>query len=244
IPANRLDPVAAKILALYPAPNAGAAGALNNNFSTRLPTPNPNLRFFGRLDYNLSSNNIMNFSISQKDNPGVNKYGPLPCPINCFSGDIDGYNVQFTDTWTISPTMVNEFRMAYTKQGNWFVPDTIGYDASSELGLQYAKAAVLPQINIGGNGLCCAGLAPGTNAIYIENLYDPSDVITLIKGKHILHFGVEVLMGQGNTTPWGNLTAGNFTFTGNYTAQNGEQGTTGAGFADFLLGDVQNWGAT
>ena len=68
---------------------------------------------------------------------------------------------------------------------------------------------------------CCAQIAPGTNAIYIENLYDPSDVITLIKGKHILHFGVEVLMGQGNTTPWGNLTAGNFNFNGNYTAQNG-----------------------
>ncbi len=67
----------------------------------------------------------------------------------------------------------------------------------------------------------------------------------MVKGKHILHFGVEVLMGQGNTTPWGNLTAGNFTFTGNYTAQNGvKPGTTGAGLADFILGDVQSWAAT
>jgi hypothetical protein len=243
IPANRIDPVAAKILALYPAPNVGAAGALDKNFSTRLPAPNPNLRFFGRLDYNFSTNNIMNFSISQKDNPGVNKGGPFPCPINCFSGDIDGYNVQYTDTWTISPTMVNEFRMAYTKQGNWFVPQTVGYNAASTLGLQYAKANILPQININGNGKCCSGLGPGTNAIYIEHLYDPSDVITLIKGKHILHFGVEVLMGEGNTTPWGNLQAGNFTFSGSYTSQNGTT-TTGAGFADFLLGDVRNWGAT
>ena len=245
IPAGRLDPVAAKILALYPLPNVGAPGATTNNFSTILPTPNPNLRYFGRLDYNLSSSNVMNFSISAKNNPGVNKYGPFPCPINCFSGDIDGYNAQFTDTWTISPTLVNEFRMAYTKQGNWFVPQTKGYNAATALGLQYAKADILPQINIGGAGFCCNGLAPGTNAIYIENLYDPSDVITLIKGKHILHFGVEVLMGQGNTTPWGNLQAGNFTFTGNYTAQNSAPaGTTGAGLADFLLGDVQSWGAT
>ena len=52
-------------------------------------------------------------------------------------------------------------------------------------------------------------------------------------------------MGEGNVTPWGNVTAGNFTFTGNYTAQNGAKaGTTGAGLADFLLGDVQNWSAT
>ena len=52
-------------------------------------------------------------------------------------------------------------------------------------------------------------------------------------------------MGQGNTTPWGNITAGNFGFTGQYTAQNGAvAGTTGAGLADFLLGDVENWSAT
>src|SRR5271155_5088805 len=245
IPAGDIDPVAAKILALYPMPNVGAAGATSNNFSTTLPAPNPNLRFFGRLDYTLSPSNTMNFSISQKNNPGVNKYGPLPCPNNCFSGDIDGYNVQFTDTWTISPNFFNEFRMAYTKQGNWFIPDTIGFNSETQLGLQYAKADILPSINIGGAGFCCAGLAPGTNAIYIENLYDPSDVITLIKGRHILHFGVEVLMGQGNTTPWGNLQAGNFNFTGNYTSQNGAAaGTTGTGFADFLLGDVQSWSAT
>ena len=112
IPANRIDPVAAKILALYPLPNVGAPGQLTNNYSTSLPTPNPNLRYFGRLDFTLSQSNTMNFSISAKNNPGVNKGGPLACPINCFSGDIDGYNVQYTDTWTISPTMVNEFRMA------------------------------------------------------------------------------------------------------------------------------------
>ena len=245
IPADRIDPVAAKVLTYYPAPNAGAPGALTNNFSTILPTPNPNLRYFGRIDYDLNAKHHLSFSISQKDNPGVNKYGPFPCPLNCFSGDIDGYNVQLTHTWQISPTMVNEFRMAYTKQGNWFVPDTIGFDAAGTLGLQYAKADVFPQININGAGQCCSGLAPGTNAIYIEHLYDPSDVLTLVRGRHILHFGVEVLMGEGNTTPWGNITSGNFTFSGNYTAQNGaEAGTTGTGLADFILGGAEHWEAT
>jgi hypothetical protein len=245
IPADRIDPVAAKILSYYPMPNAGGAGALANNFSTTLASPNPNLRFFGRLDYDLSQKNRLSFSISQKDNPGVNKGGPFPCPLNCFSGDIDGYNAQITLTSEISPTLVNDLRMGYTKQGNWFVPDTLGFDAASTLGLQFAKAAVFPSVNIGGAGICCNSLQPGTNAVYIENLYDPSDVLTLVHGRHILHFGVEVLMGEGNTTPWGNIDAGQFTFSGNYTAQNGAAaGTTGAGLADFLLGDVQSWQAT
>jgi len=245
IPAGRVDPVALKLLSFYPLANTGAPGALTNNFTTILPTPNPNLRYFGRIDYDFSKKHRLSFSISQKDNPGVNKYGPFPCPINCFSGDIDGYNVQATITSAISPTIVNELRMAYTKQGNWFVPDTIGFNAADKLGLQYAKANVFPTININnGGGTCCNGLAPGTNAIYIEHLYDPSDVLTLIRGKHILHFGAEVLMGDGNTTPWGNIDAGQFSFTGNYTAKVGAAAnTTGAGLADFLLGDVQSWQA-
>jgi hypothetical protein len=239
IPASRIDPVAAKILGYFPTPNGSG---FTNNFSTILAAPNPNLRYFGRIDWDQSKNNRVSFSISQKDNPGVNKGGPFPCPLNCFSGDIDGYNAQVTDTWSISSSMINEFRMGFTRQGNWFVPQTIGFDAASTLGLQYAKAQVFPQININGG---ISTLQPGTNAIYIENLYDPSDTFTLVKGRHTLKFGAELLMGEGNTTPWGNITAGNFTFSGNYTAQNGAAaGTTGAGLADFLLGDVQQWSAT
>jgi hypothetical protein len=252
IPAGQADPVAVKLLSYYPLPNAPGIvsnplfpGAVTNNYTITNEAPNPNLRYFGRLDFSLSEKNHMSFSIAQKNNPGRN-VNASPCPLNCFSGDIDGYNVQYSDTWTISNNLVNEFRMGYTKQGNWFVPQTIGFNNASTLGLQYAKADVFPNINITANGVCCSQLLqPGTNAVYIENLYDPSDTITWVKGRHILHFGVEVLMGQGNTTPWGNVTAGNFTFNGSYTALNGAAGAgTGSALADFVLGDVENWQAT
>src|SRR5580704_12650150 len=245
IPSNLIDPVAAKTLAFYPLPNApgtavaGFPGEVQNNFVFTSPSENPNLRYFGRIDYDMTDNNRVMFSITNKNNPGKN-INALPCPLNCFSGDIDGYNVQLSDVWTFSPTLVNEFRMGYTKQGNWFVPQSLGFDSATTLGLQYAKANIFPTFNL--NGACCVSLQPGTNAIYIENLYDPSDVVTLIKGKHILHFGAEVLMGQGNTTPWGNVDAGQFTFTGQYTQQN--DGTGGSSLAEFLLGDVQRWTAT
>jgi Carboxypeptidase regulatory-like domain len=240
IPSSMVDPVALKVLSYYPLPNAGAPGATTNNYVSSSPSSNPNLRYFGRIDYDMSQSNRITFSITQKDNPGQN-FNQWPCPINCFSGDIDGYNVQLSDTWTISPTMVNEFRMGYTKQGNWFVPQSLGFDASGTLGLQYSKANIFPTFNI--SGTCCTSLQPGTNAIYIEHLFNPSDVVTLIKGKHILHFGVEVLLEQGNTTPWGNVDAGQFNFNGTYTQQN-NGGGGGSAFADFLLGDVYHWTAT
>lgn len=243
-----IDPVAQAVLKYWPEPNVTCPGGVSfctNNYFYDQTAPNPNLRYFGRIDYDFSQTNRVTFSISQKDNPGKNK-NQLPCPINCYSGDIDGYQAQVTDTWTVSPNMVNEIRMGYTKQGNWFVPQTNGFDPTT-IGLQYAKFNQFPNFDIGGSNSVIS-LNPGTYAIYIENLYDPSDVVTLVRGKHILHFGVEVLMGEGNTTPWGAHDAGTFHFNGNYTAGPNATGTgvdssTGAGFADFLLGDVQTWGA-
>jgi hypothetical protein len=259
-----IDPVAQAVLKYWPEPNQACPGGVSfctNNYFFKQASPNPNLRYFGRIDYNFSSANRVTFSISQKNNNGYNK-NQLPCPINCYSGDIDGYQAQVTDTWTISPNLVNEIRMGYTKQGNWFVPATNGFDPTT-IGLQYSKFAQFPNFNIGGSN-AVNSLNPGTYAIYIENLFDPSDVVTLVKGKHILHFGAEVLISEGNTTPWGAHDAGTFQFNGNYTATgtaptlkgtttpctpgtpnctNAINASTGAGFADFLLGDVQTWKA-
>jgi hypothetical protein len=247
IPAGMIDPVAAKILSYYPLPNLPGTASnplypndISGNFLIQNATPNPNLRYFGRMDFDQSEKNKMSFSISEKNN-NASSAGNLPCPLNCQAQDIDGVNIQFSDVYTISPNLVNEFRMGYTRQGNYFEPDTLGFDPATSLGLQYGKADVFPTVNV--NGTCCTQLAPGINAIYVENLFDPSDSMTLVKGRHVLHFGVEVLMGQGNTTPWGNIDAGQFTFTGQYTALNGTT-NTGSGLADFLLGDVESWSAT
>ena len=266
IPTGRIDPVASKIMSSnygWPLaqPGVGTCAAApyqnectNNAYLAHIGKA-PVLRYFGRIDYDLSQKNRINFSISQKDNAGTNN-GLEPCPQNCGSGDVDGYNTQITDTWTISPNMVNELRFGYTKQGNWFIADSDGtLNPATAFGLQDTHWNQMPFI---GNSSIWGGfggpdpvgvLQAGTDAIYIEQTYDPADVITLIRGKHILHFGVEVLMSEGNTTAWGSNSAGNYGFSGQYTAAPNSTGTglntgtAGSGFADFLLGNVQAWSA-
>jgi hypothetical protein len=265
IPKNRIDPVAAAIMASkYGWPTApqgvGTCAAppyqneCTNNLYLAHINPAPVHRYFGRLDYTLSQKNRISFSISQKDNPGVDN-GLFNCPLDCGSGDVDGYNTQVTDTWTLTPTIVNEFRMGYTKQGNWFNSKSIGLNPATAFGLQGTHFNQFPFI---GSSSFYGGfggpdpvnvLSPATDAIYIENSFDPSDVVTMVKGRHVLHFGIEVLMSEGNTTAWGSNSAGNFGFTGQYTAgvnANGtlNTGTAGSGFADFLLGNVQAWSAS
>jgi hypothetical protein len=68
-------------------------------------------------------------------------------------------------------------------------------------------------------------------------------VVTLVTGKHILHFGGEFLIYQNNSTAWDNLNAGTMSYTGTYTASTQGSSSTGVGYADFLLGQTQQWSA-
>ena len=68
-------------------------------------------------------------------------------------------------------------------------------------------------------------------------------MVTLIKGKHILHMGGEFLIYQNNSTAWGNTISGELTYTGQYTSQYVGSTTSGVDYADFLLGQTQKWNA-
>jgi hypothetical protein len=260
--ASRFDPVSAAIMASkfgWPTAAVGAGTCTNALYPNQCTqnlylahiNPAPVHRYFGRIDYNLSKNHRLMWSISQKDNPGVDN-GLFKCPLQCGAGDVDGYNTQVTDTWTIRPTVVNEIRMGYTRQGNWFLSQSVGLNPATAFGLQGTHFNQFPLIGgnnfYGGFGGPAAVnvLSPSTDAIYVENSFDPSDVITVVKGRHVLHFGIEVLMAEGNTTAWGANSAGNYGFSGVYTqgvTAGALDGTTGSGFADYLLGNVQGWGA-
>lgn len=244
----RIDPVANALQAYFPKPNVNGTvsptfpGLVTNNYFYLSPTTNPFLKFFGRIDYNLSAQHRINFSITQGDNPAIIT-NQNNCPINCFSGDVDRYNTQVSDVYAFSPRTINEARFGYTRQGNWFIPQTLNQGFPQKVGLQFAKADVFPQMNITFSNGINSLLTPGTNAVYIENQFEPSDIVTLIRGKHILHFGGELMAYQANYTPWGNVQSGVFGFTGAYTQQSPNDVTTGSGYADFLLGYANNWSA-
>ena len=244
IPANFQDPLALKFQTLYPTPNQPG---YVNNWVGNLPSTSPVMRYFGRLDYNLSDKNRVTISVTRRDNP---EYNPAPdYPLDTTNGDVDDYQAQISDVWNIGSTTINEFRIGFTRQGNLFTPASLNKNLPESLGWTYALANVAPSINVSGK-VCCNGLGAGTNAIYNENSFDPSDVVTMIRGKHILKFGGEVLAYQDNSTPWGNINSGTFGFSGVFTqrapfdSKNDSGGQSGLGYADFLLGQVDNWNAS
>jgi hypothetical protein len=250
IPGSRIDPVANALQGYFPGSNAAGSlqsnGLTVNNYNYTSGAGNPFTRYFGRLDYDITSNNRLTISDTEGDNPGES-FGAGICPINCRTGDVSRNNAQVTDVWTITPSMTNELRLGYTNQLNFFVPATLGKGYPGKLGWQFAKADNFPSINISsynaGNLNGNAIISSDINAVYKEHSYDPSDVVTLIRGKHILHFGGELLIYQNNSTAWGNTNAGTMQYTGQYTTQYLGSSATGWSYADFLLGQTQQWSA-
>src|SRR6185437_1244008 len=113
---------------------------------------------------------------------------------------------------------------------------------------QYAKTDIAPTINITNYGPG-SGFSVGPNspskANYRENIFTESDVVTMIRGRHSLHFGGELVAFRADSTQWGNLNSANLGFTGVYTQQGNTKATSigGDAYADFLLGFAQSWSA-
>jgi hypothetical protein len=243
IPANLIDPVAKAIQSYYPKPNVNgnvSQGAAINNYFYNALNSSPFTKYFGRLDYDITPTNRLTISDTQRDSPAVQNQWDT-CPIGCDNVDTDSNNSQITDVWNISPSAVNEARVGFTDQLNYYVDSTLNQGFPSKLGWKFAKFDQFPTISIGGN--CCFGLAPNVNAVQKEMVFDFSDVVTLIRGRHILHFGGELLLYRTDTTTWGNFNGGTFGFTGQYTQSTVGDSTTGLGYADFLLGQSQSWSA-
>lgn len=262
IPTALFDKVSSAFQQLYPTPNnhiAGGkflagqlngAGLLQNNWYSSLPQSTPYRRYFGRFDYNLSARNRISMTDQQRDTPVLYPNSVSACPVGCQSGDVDSNNAQITLVTTLSTTTINEARFGYTYQGNFFGDQTLGAGYPSKLGWQFAKADSLPAVQFNGS-YPYAWINPSSNAVYKEHVFDPSDVVTMIHGRHVLHFGGEFLIYQDNSTAWGNTNAGTLQFNGSYTRNwtlnaagvASPDTSTGLDYADFLLGQADNWSA-
>jgi hypothetical protein len=245
---------ASKILALFPRANYSGSnsstspttGITANNYYYNLRGTQPFKRFFGRFDYDISPTNRLTGSVTERDNP-AHYVGAPGCPITCVMGDVSSYNSQLTDVWNISSRTINEVRLGYTNQMNFFIQDTQDKGVGTSLGLPYLKYDIIPTLNITSYTGIGQPLSP---FIYKEHNFDPSDVVTMIRGKHVLHFGGEYMIFQDNSTIYGNINGSTLGFTGVYTqctycqtSVGGGLASTGNAWADLFTESIQSWSA-
>jgi hypothetical protein len=191
------------------------------------------------LDYTPFASHRFTVSETESDNPAVSYgNGKQLCPINCQSQDVSRDNAQISDVWTINAHMVNEARLGFTDQLNYFSPFSQGRGYPEKMGIQWAVADAIPQTDM----LTLSGLAEPSNSVYKEFVFDPTDVFTLIKGRHVMHFGGEFLISRADSTAWGNENPGE-TYYGGYYSDSGlyQQNNDDAEYSDFLQGYSAMW---
>ncbi len=153
--------------------------------------------------------------------------------------------------WTrsISPTKVNELRIGVNRIMNW--------NGGEDKGLgNVAEKLGIPQGNDRGPGLMSfqfqGGLASGLGSANIgtqqkfpNNTFHYADNFTLIRGRHMMKMGGQLLRQQMNPFYAGNFgRTGFIRYTGQYTSGPNANSPTSRGFAesDFFLGYVARAG--
>jgi outer membrane receptor protein involved in Fe transport len=257
------DPVALKLQTYFPsstatgwiagcpgpvAPSAGTPQTCQpfNNFVFNGSAPNTSTWYAGKLDYNISSKNKISFSSNYYPN-FVSYVPPDPLFPNDASALAQAHNYnltgQLSDVYTISSTMVNEFRAGAMREDDVYRPISLNKNDPTTLGLEpaygtNAPANVFPRITIDsgateGSTVLGGGTGNGNiDAVLGEGVYNFSDVLTLVRGKHTIKVGGEYDRDYQNYTNWGDISSGSFEFNG---------GVTGIPYADFLSGDVYGW---
>jgi len=266
------DPVALKMQTFFPASTAkgwvtGCPGPANvgpgtpqtcptqNNFVFNGVSPNLDKWYTGRADFNASSKQKLSFTFNYHS--AIPSYVPAD-PL--FPNDATAYEVGHTDNltgqlshvFTLSSSIINEFRVGASRELDKYAPPSLGKNDPATLGLEptygtNAPANVFPHVTIwAGNGTGAMGLGagefgrglpgPGGNgnidATLGEGVYNVGDVLTMIRGRHTIKIGGEFDKYYQNYTSWGDITSGHFEFDGS---------TTGIPYADFLAGDVFGW---
>jgi hypothetical protein len=253
IPTNRIDPTAQALLSYFPMPNQ--TNNPNGNFATAFSTGGDVDQYNERIDYNLSEKQRIfgrythNHILSLPDAP----FSQI-CTDRC-TETTTAHQVSLGDTFSFSPKTILDMHIGYTRYVYLRTPLSQGIDLS-KFGANWAALAPemtythIPQVCVSNNsgdthwggGWCAQGTGSGIGAWDDTLSVMPS--VTHIMGKHNLKAGFEFRLLRNNYYQ-SNNPAGLLQFNAKMTAANpndpsnanaGTNGSTGNGFASFLLG--------
>ncbi len=234
IPASEISPFAAAAQKYFPKPNLGSG--LYNNYFNNLIDAYATAWYSGSFEYHFSASNQLSLSVlvDQSLIPEPNIF-----PVGSYYDPYREQEHQLSDSWAISPTKVNDLHFGMVRVAEHCSPAEPG---PFDLGESNPMSNLFPDLTM--SGTVSTTINGGTTCIMGQSVYSPSDVVTMVKGKHILKVGGEYDRLENNLTGWSGTNTGNFTFTGTMTANPANPASTGLGYADFLYGLPETWSVT
>ncbi|MGA2646729.1 MAG: carboxypeptidase regulatory-like domain-containing protein [Candidatus Sulfotelmatobacter sp.] len=252
-PGNLIDPVAQKMMSLFPNPTPNVANStIYDNWIASGATPQSNNQFDLKIDHRFNQKNLLSGKYSQNWNS--------TSPYNCFKTFIDpcgsGANkgtahlFAINDTYTFSPTLLLTTTFGFSRGAEliYAYNSSLNPDPLGTLGFpSYLKTNGfngVPAMFIGGGyfsaGYTSAGNDPYGNYKQGQDTGQLTATLSKIHGSHELKFGFEARLHQQNYIQT-NAPLGVFGFSDQGTAscpQGLAGGCGGDGMASFMMGQM------
>ena len=238
IPASRMDPVALKILPMYPGANRAPddlAGA--NNFRANDVTSLTRDNYIAKVDYHLRSYDKLTVRyLYNSDN--ARALSVFPNPVADTKNDTDRHQQYWYGTWThiFSPAVLHEFRFTFGNRINHERSKGLGQEWPSKLGLKGIPDDAFPRFSAA--GFTAMGSSTHERRQFPIQQYQVVSQTSWIRGRHSVKFGGEIRPAM-NYELFRPSISGDFTFSRGYTGQPGDA-NTGSGLATLLLGVPTN----
>jgi outer membrane receptor protein involved in Fe transport len=234
IPADRIDPVAARIMALVPLPNTTGS----NNFIRQPNVEDDSDRYLGRMDFRITNNDNVFGRYIYSDRF---RYAP-----GFFGGILDGSQSsslgrQYLKShgavvgWTkvLGANLVNEARFSWARGISDGTQDPFGQSGMDQIGFRGVPAD--PRTAGGIVGIEITGHAWIGSPNFMPKFqhtdqFQYLNTLTWLKGNHQWKFGTDIMAPMTNEYFDVAPTRGNLRFQATFT---------GNAFADFLLGYAQ-----
>jgi hypothetical protein len=239
VPKARWDPLAPKLIALYP---LATNTAIVNNYYFSGSDRNDTNSYDFKGDHSFSDNNRLSIRYSRRDKDQYQN-GPLPLPADgglATTTFITSHSVVASNTQILSPNTNNELRFGFSRMVTSFdIPyDKPEYD---EFGIKG-----IPKTNLASSN--DHGLSRFTPQAYAElgsrsfwpnannlDILQFNDVLFRTAGKHGIKVGFEY-KHQNIYRNAARFARGQFAFNREFSADPQNRGNTGDGLAEFMLG--------
>jgi len=238
---SKIDPLAARILALLPPANA------NGNGYNYIANPLENTHRANvdiRVDHKFSDKDNSFYRFSYEDQP---RSIPPPFPGSLIDGggffsgieDNSYRSLALSESHLFRTSLVNEFRLGYNRVNSHRYQFNYNVDVSGQVGFPGVPFTPinggLPQLTFGDGSVPTLGSPTFLPSVEIQNTYVLSNNLTWVKGRHTAKFGIEIRREEFTifqpASPRGNE---GFGTTPSDNPAN--PGTGGSGLASFLLG--------
>jgi hypothetical protein len=226
IPTARLDSRSLALLKYVPLPNLATTA---NNFVTNVGNVIDVNRYTARVDHNFNPKHIISGILTYSKgspyfvyNGGNNNYG------NFADGGYITKSAAFNHNWTVTPTSLNELRVAYFSHASIRIGQNTDFNPQSLFPSLYGPLPLggLPTATFNGayNNIGDSGGSDRAPEITRQI----TDNFSFIRGKHTFKTGLDFANSSIATNPSaGAAQFGSFAFTGRFS---------GDPMADFLLG--------